>query len=120
MKTTQSKLLDIVKSFNLQVVCGEDFLDREINRGYASDLLSDVMANTKKGDIWVTRQAHPNIVAVAVLRMLSGIIIINNRQPEEETVKKAANEKVPIMVSQFPAFELVGRLYQFGISGLHE
>ena len=52
MKTTQIKLLNIVKSFNLQVVCGEDFLDREINGGYASDLLSDVMANTKKGDIW--------------------------------------------------------------------
>ncbi len=120
MKTTQIKLLNIVKSFNLQVVCGEDFLDREINGGYASDLLSDVMANTKKGDIWVTRQAHPNIVAVAILRMLSGIIIINNRKPDEETVKKAVDEKLVIMTSELPAFELVGRLYQFGISGLHE
>ena len=52
--------------------------------------------------------------------MLSGIIIINNRQPEEETVKKAANEKLTIMTSELPAFELVGRLYQFGVSGLHE
>jgi len=120
MKKTNIKLLEIVKSFDLQVVCGEEFLDREVSGGYASDLLSDVMTNTKKGDIWVTRQAHPNIVAVAVLRMLSGVIIVNNRKPEEETIKKAAKEKLVIMTSELPAFELVGRLYQFGISGLHE
>ena len=119
MTKSNVKLSDIVKSFNLQVVCGEEFLDREIAAGYVSDLLSDVMNHAKKNDIWITRQAHPNIIAVAVLRMLSGVIIINNRQPEEETIKKAEKEKLPIMVSELPAFELVGRLYKYGISGLH-
>lgn len=120
MKSKKITLLDITRALNLKVACGEEYLDREIEAGYASDLLSDVMANTKKGDIWVTRQAHPNIAAVAVLRKLSGIIIINNCQPEEETVKKAVKSKVPIMTSELPAFELVGRLYEFGIHGLHE
>ncbi|MCP5105871.1 MAG: serine kinase [bacterium] len=113
-------LRNIIDNFNLEVVCGEEFLDREVAGGYAGDLLSDVMTNTKKGNIWVTRQAHPNIVAVAVLRMLSGVIIINNRQPEEETVKKAVREKLPIMTSEYPMFELVGRLYEFGIKGIHD
>lgn len=120
MKKEKITLRDIIQSFQLRVVCGEEFLDREIAAGYASDLLSDVMANTKIGDIWVTRQAHPNIVAVAVLRKLSGVIIINNRQPDEDTVKKALKEKLPVMTSELPAFELTGRLYQFGIKGLHE
>ena len=119
MKEGKIKLLDIVESFKLQVVCGEEYLDREIEAGYASDLLSDVMRDSRKGDLWVTRQAHPNIVAVAVLRMLAGIVIVNNRKPEEETVKKAVKEKLPLMVSKLPAFELIGRLYRFGIHGLH-
>jgi hypothetical protein len=114
------KLLDIKEYFKLQVACGEEFLDREIAAGYAGDLLSDVMKNAKKGDIWVTRQAHPNIVAVGVLRMMSGIIIVNNRQPDEETVKKAVKEKLPLMTTELPAFELIGRLYELGIKGLHE
>ena len=37
----------------------------------------------------------------------------------EETLKKAAEEKIPVMVTELPAFELVGRLYQLGISGMH-
>lgn len=119
MTMKKIKLLDIVKNFNLKVVCGEEFLDREIAVGYVSDLLSDVMNHARKNDIWLTRQIHPNIVAVATLRMLTGVIIINNRQPDDETVKKAAKEKLPILVSDLPAFELAGRLYRFGIKGLH-
>lgn len=120
MKKEKIKLQDIVKAFNLKVVCAEEFLDREVLGGYVSDLLSDVMGHAKKGDVWVTRQAHPNIVAVAVIRMLPGIIIINDLQPEEETLEKAKIKNLPIMTSELPAFELVGRLYEFGISGLHE
>jgi hypothetical protein len=118
-KNQKIKVSDIIGPYNLQVVTGQQNLDGEITGGYVGDLLSDVMANTHKGDIWVTRQAHPNIVAVAVLRKLSGIIIINNRKPDEDTIIKANKEKVPIMSCELPAFELVGRLYEFGINGLH-
>ena len=114
----QVKLLEIKNAFNLQVAGGEEYLEREVTGGYMGDLLSDVMANAQKGNIWVTRQAHPNIVAVAVLRMLSAVIIVNNRKPEAETVQKAVKEKLPIMTTELPAFELVGRLYQLGIKGL--
>ena len=120
MNKREIKLHDIVISFNLQVECGEEFLDREVLGGYVSDLLSDVMAHAKKGDVWVTRQVHPNIVAVAVIRMMPGIIIVNNFKPEEETLKKAITKELPIMTSKLPAFELVGKLYEFGIHGLHE
>jgi len=112
--------LKIKELFNLQTACGEEFLDREISGGYAGDLLSDVMSNAQKGDIWITRQGHPNIVAVAVLRMLTGIIIVNNRKPEPETITKALKEKVPILITELPTFELVGRLYELGIKGIHE
>lgn len=114
------KLTDIVKFFDLQVECGEEFLDTEVLGGYVSDLLSDVMAYAKKGDIWVTRQVHPNIVAVAVIRMMPAVIIVNNFKPEEDTVKKAIEKQLPILTSELPAFELVGRLYELGIHGLHE
>jgi serine kinase of HPr protein (carbohydrate metabolism regulator) len=120
MKKEKITLRDIAASFKLRVVCGEELLDREITGGYVGDLLSDVMANAKKGDIWITRQAHPNIAAVALIRKLPAVILINNIEPEEETVKKAIIKKLPIIISELPAFELVGRLYEFGIHGLHE
>ena len=111
------KIKEIVEKFGLKVKSAPDYLDNEVSGGYVSDLLSDVMAHSKVGNIWITLQTHQNIVAVATLKELSGIILVNNRQPEEETLLKANQEKIPIMVTNLSSFEVVGRLYQAGITG---
>ncbi len=112
------KLEEIVKAVGMNVETGEEALDRQVSGGYASDLLSDVMANSREGDVWVTLQVHPNIIAVATLKELAGIIIVQGKKPDEETIKKAQQEGIPLMVSEFHAFEIIGKLYQMGISGM--
>jgi len=112
-------LKEMVEKLGLEVKSGAGQMDREVRGGYASDLMSDVMANSRQGDIWVTLQIHQNIVAVASLRELAAIIIVQGRQPEKETVEKAEREGIPILGSPLHTFELVGRLYQMGISGMH-
>ncbi len=105
------KVSEIVEALKLETVCGLDNLEKEVTGGYTGDLLSDVMGNAREGYLWVTRQVHQNIVAVASLKELAGIILINSSRPARETVEKAEAEKIPILVSDLPAFELSGRVY---------
>ena len=109
------KIRDIVKTLGLKVISGEKFLEGEVTGGYAGDLLSDVLANSKKGYVWITLQIHQNIIAVASSKELSGIIIVNGRKPEEETLKKAEEERMPVMISKLLTYEVAGRLYEMGI-----
>jgi len=109
------KLQEIVKKMGFEVIVGSELLDREVTGGYAGDMLSDVLANAKKGNIWVTLQTHLNIVAVASTKELSGIVLVNGRIPVEDTMKKAEVEKIPIMTSKLPAFKVVGELYVMGL-----
>jgi DNA-binding LacI/PurR family transcriptional regulator len=111
------KLEDLVREFGLEVKAGAGLLDRDVTGGYTSDLLSDVLAHAVDGNVWVTLHIHQNIVAVAAHKGLAGIILVQGRQPEKDTVAKAAEEGIPVMVSALPAFELVGRLYKAGIRG---
>ena len=83
----------------------------EVTGGYTSDLLSDVIANSKQGNLWITLQIHQNIIAVAKLKELAGIIIVNNREPDEDTIGKAKEENVPLLCSEEMAFEISGKLY---------
>ena len=108
-------LTDIVQKLDLKVVSGD--IDREISAGYSSDLLSDVIANARKDNIWITLQIHINIIAVANLQELGGIILVNGRKPEEATLKKAIQENIPLLLTELPTFEVVGRLYELGIHG---
>lgn len=109
------KLQELVDILSLEVKTASSNLTKEVTGGYVSDLLSDVIANAKQGNIWITLQTHQNIVAVATLKELSGIILVNNRTSDEETSKKAEEIGVPIMVTSLPAFEIVGRLYTLGL-----
>ena len=72
-------LQELVQRLELIVRSANNELEHEVTGGYASDLLSDVMANSKPGNIWITIQIHPNIIAVATLKELTGIIISNGR-----------------------------------------
>ena len=112
------KLTELIQKLNLSVRSAKAHLDREVTGGYASDLLSDVLAHGKEGDLWITLQIHQNIVGVASMKDLAGIILVNNREPEPETLEKAESEKLPIMVTEMPTFELVGKLYSLGIVGM--
>ena len=66
---------EIVSALEVQVAAGGTSLHREVTGGYASDLLSCVMAGAKAGNVWVTLQAHLNVIAVAELLDLSCVII---------------------------------------------
>jgi len=108
---------EIADNVKLEILSCPDGVDKAVTGGYASDLLSDVIANSKAGNLWVTMQTHRNIVAVATLKELAAIVLVNGRTPDPETLEKAQEEKVVLLGSRLPAFELVGRLYQMGIRG---
>ena len=109
------KVQEILEFLDLEVAAGEKGLDREISGGYCGDLLSDVMANSSQGQVWLTIQSHKNIMAIAVLKELAAIVLVNGHQPDEETKAKAEDERVPILLSSLSAFDLACKLYNMGI-----
>ena len=109
------KLQEIIDNLSLKVETPSADLGREVKGAYVSDMMSDVMGNAKDGFLWITIQVHLNIIAVASLKNLSGIILVNSRVPAEDTLKKAIEENIPIMTTPLSAFDLVGRLYGLGL-----
>lgn len=105
------ELKTIVETLNLNVETTRGDLSREVSGIYVSDLLSDVLAHAKEDDLWVTLQGHPNIIAVASMKDLSGIVLVNGRTPEDETLRKANEEEIPIMTTEMQTFNLAGKLY---------
>jgi predicted transcriptional regulator len=107
---------EFVKLFNMHVAAGQNGLDREIQGGYCGDLLSDVMANAPIGCVWLTVQAHQNIVKVAVLREMAAIVLTGGQTPDQETVERATQEGIPILLWPDSAFDLAGQAYSAGLT----
>ena len=93
----------------------KDFSQVAPANGYASDLLSCVMAGARHGGIWVTLQAHTNVVAVGALLELSAIIITENAMPDQATIAKANAEGVTLFLTDKPTFHVAGKLWELGL-----
>ncbi|MBI9057964.1 MAG: serine kinase [Labilibaculum sp.] len=106
------KVQDIVDKLELKVCSGEQGLNREIEGGYTSDLLSDVMGNADENHVWVTLQTHKNIMAIASLKDLAAIVLVKGYEPEEDAAAQSNEEGIPILSSEEEAFELTGKLYE--------
>ena len=104
----------VIDKLGLKVLVGGD-LGPEITGGYASDLLSCVMARAKAGNVWVTLQAHPNVVAVASLLELAAVIITEGIAPDPETTLKARENAVVLLTTEQDTFAVVGDLARLGI-----
>lgn len=83
--------------------------------GYASDLLSDVIANAGKDCVWVTMQTHTNILAVASLKDVGAIVIVSDHKPADDTIATAKQKGICVLGTGMPAFEICGKLYADGI-----
>jgi len=92
------------------VTKGVDIQGVEVKWAYTSDLLSDVMASAQQGDLWLTIQRHLDIVAVAKLKDLAGVVLAKGISPPLEVASKAEEEGIPLL-ARLPLFELSGRLY---------
>ncbi|MEA2013784.1 MAG: serine kinase [Thermodesulfobacteriota bacterium] len=101
----------LAEKLNMEARCGVDSMSNEVSGGYAGDLLSDVMTNSKKGDVWITCQSHQNIVAVSVLKEHAGIILVLGKQPDKDTVEKANRERIPLLITKLSGFETAGKIY---------
>ena len=102
---------DLVEQLGLKVLAGGNGLDREIDGCYISDLLSDVMGYADAGNIWITLQIHKNVMAVASLKELSCVILVKSLGANEDTLRQADEEELPILSTPLSTFEIAGRVY---------
>lgn len=90
-----------------------------VSGGYAGDMLSDVNANGRKGNIWITMLTHPNAIAVASLKDFAGIVITGGIQPGEDYIQRADEENIPVLFTELSSYETVMVLASMGIEGNH-
>lgn len=109
-------LQQIIEQLGLTLLTEKrDFAGIHPTGGYSSDLLSCVMAGAKRGHLWITLQAHLNIIAIAALNELAAIIITENAQPDPASIARANQQGVILLSSSRPTYEINGKLWELGL-----
>lgn len=105
----------ICDKINGRILAGSDQINREINGVYICDLLSWVMSHANKGNAWITVMSHANVVAVASLLDLGCIIVPENIEVDQDALRKAEEEGIPVLSTSLNAYEIAVELEKMGL-----
>ena len=103
------KIQDIVKALGCEVLAEGN--NEDVTAGYTSDLLSDVMGNCPEGSIWITIQRHMNVIAVAQLKRIVAILMVNGARPDQDVLTRAKEEGIFILSCKENAFQVSGKAF---------
>lgn len=110
----------VATKLDLKMQAGKNGLNNKVDSCYTSDLLSNVMGQAGENVLWITMQGHQNIVAIASLLSLAGIVVAGGASVEEDTITKAEENDIPLFTTDMPMFDVVGKLYVMGLKGFNK
>lgn len=112
-------LSEIRRLLQADPVEGQDSLpDREILAGCASDLMSDILAFGRPGEIILTGLANAQSVRTADIIGALAIVYVRNKRPDGECLEVARLKKIPLLSTKKMMYEACGVLFGHGLPGV--
>ncbi len=111
-------LKEIVKLLDAQVLVGENRLDEDVTKAFASDLMSDVLT-LKETPILITGLCNVQTIRTCDMAGLTVAIIVRNKKPSDEMLELAEENEMTILACPYSLFKTCGLLYDAGIQPLY-
>ncbi len=106
------QISELVDALRLESLTPSVPVDGAVTGAYCGDLLSDVLASARAGEVWITIQRHINVVAVAKVVGIPAIVICKGIRPNQEVIDKAAADGIALLSSRESTFEVAGRMHR--------
>ena len=111
------KVREIQEILSAQVICGEEFLDREVYTACGSDMMSDVLAYVKEQAVLLSGLVNPQVGRTAEMMDMKCIVFVRGKRPDEDMIDLAIERDIVLMCTKLEMFTACGLLYKNGLKG---
>jgi predicted transcriptional regulator len=108
-------LEEISRIIECEVVTGDKYLSHNFETVCAADLMSEVLALAKPGEVLLTGLRNVQSVHTANVAEVRAIIYVRGKIPDDPAVRLAEQKRIPLLSTRLSMFEACGRLYQSGL-----
>ncbi len=110
-------LKDIQELLNCKVLTKNVFDNEDIKYCFAADLMSDVLRYARTGSLLLTGLTNMQVLQVAEILDLKGILFVRGKIPEKELIQQAEARRLPLLATGGLLFDSCGLLYEHGLVG---
>lgn len=109
------KLKEIVEILHAKVICGEEFINREVATVLASDLMSDVLTINSDNMLLLTGLVNIQTIRTAEMSDIQIIILVRDKKASPEIIEMAEENEIVLIESQLSTYQVCGLLYSVGL-----
>ncbi|MEK6528726.1 MAG: DRTGG domain-containing protein [Nitrospirota bacterium] len=110
-------LKDITEALKAEVVVNPADINIQVQCGCSADLMSDVLFYCTSNSILITGLTQRHVVRTAEIIGIKGIVFVQNKKPDKETIELAKEKKIPLFITPFCMYTASGKLYEAGLRG---
>jgi len=113
------RLQDILEILDGQVVCGKEHLIDEVDTGFASDLLSDVLTLQTNNLVLLTGLVNVQTIRTAEMADIKHIVFVRKKKASPEIIELARENNQVIIECNYSMFKAAGLLYKAGLKAIY-
>ncbi len=113
------KISEIIQVLDATIACGSAYVDLDIMRGFASDLMSDVLTLDTDKMILITGLANMQTIRTVEMADVQCILFVRNKQITEDMLKLAKEHSMILLQCKYSMFNAVGKLYEAGLKPVY-
>ncbi len=113
------KLSEIANVLNAKVICGQDRLDEEQDKVFASDLMSDILTLGDNFPMIVTGLCTMQTIRTCEMGNLDIVVFVRKKKPTEEMIELAEDEGMVLMQCEYSMFKTCGLLWEAGLKPVY-
>ncbi len=111
---------DICEVLEAEILSGEDKLNQEVKNAGAADMMSDILALAKPGQLVLTGYTYPQVVRTALVTDLLGLVVVRGKYVPPETIDLARHNNFLLLRTKGYLYSSCGKLYALGLRGIDE
>ena len=109
------KLSQISNLLKCDVICGEEFLDMEVDHCFCADLMSDVLAYSQENTVLLTGLTNAQSVRTANVADIKAVIFLRGKIPDDLAIECAKENEIPLLSTKLDSINACGLIYSIGI-----
>ncbi|MCT4588090.1 MAG: PucR family transcriptional regulator ligand-binding domain-containing protein [Carboxylicivirga sp.] len=113
------KIKKIAELLNAKVVCGADFIDKEVEQAFASDLMSDVLTLESEQLVLITGLTNMQTVRTAEMADIDCVVFVRGKKVTPEMIEVANENNMVLVECEYSMFRTIGMLYEAGVSPVY-
>lgn len=108
---------DVKEALGAKVICGEEYLDRQVHTACGSDMMSDVLAFVKDQSVLLTGLCYLQVIRTAEMMDIICIVFVRGKKPDEGMIELAKEGGIVLLSTDHRMFSACGLLYEKGLRG---